>query len=67
MAIDLTERDHRALDRYLDEVLNAYRDGKLTLGEARGELAHVFTAAAIDNEDVKRHIRISALEERGRA
>ncbi len=58
MAISLTNKDHRALDGYLDAVLNAYRDGTITLLQARSDLAHALTAAAIDNEDVKNYIRL---------
>ena len=58
--IQLSEHDHRALDSYLDAVLNAYRDGTLSLAEARSDLAHAVTAAAIDNEDFKNYIRLSS-------
>lgn len=51
MAIKLTKKDHRGLDTLLDAVLTMYAKGEVSLGEARGVLAHVFTAAAIDNEN----------------
>jgi hypothetical protein len=61
MAIDLTEDDHIALDGFLDTILNAYKDGKLTLDEARSHLAQVVAAAAIDNaSEVKAYIRLPA-------
>lgn len=63
MAFKLLERDHRTMDRHLDAVLNAYKDGKITLGQARASLAQVITAAVIDNEgEFKRYISLDPIE-----
>lgn len=59
MALNLSTKDHEAMDGYIDAVLNAYREGTITLLQARSDLAHVITAAAIDSEDFKNYIRIS--------
>jgi hypothetical protein len=48
MALELSEADHRRLDKLLDNVLEAYAKEEVTLNEARGLLAHVFAGAAID-------------------
>ena len=50
MAINLSKADHKSLDRMLDGILNAFKNNEVTLPQARGALAHVFTAAAIGNE-----------------
>ncbi len=44
MKLEMTESDHRKLDNLIDKTLNAYKDGKLTLSEARAALAHVICA-----------------------
>ena len=50
MAIKLSERDHRALDAMIDAILDAHVSGEVSPHAARGALAHVITAAAIENE-----------------
>lgn len=50
MATELTEADHIALNRTLDRVLTAYRDGGCGTTEARSALAHMMSALAIGNE-----------------
>jgi hypothetical protein len=56
----LTSADHQVLDNYIDQVLIAYKEGKLDLSQARHDLAQAITAAAIGNEDVfNKHIRYS--------
>ncbi len=50
MAINLTEANHRAMNRLLDGILVAHSDGNVSLEQARAALAHVLTAAAIGNE-----------------
>ena len=50
MTIDLTEKDHRALDQSLDTILKAYAAGEDSLPAARYALAHIITAACIENE-----------------
>ena len=51
MAIELSERDHDLLDRFLDKALDGYRSGIITLAEARFALAHIIAASADDNFD----------------
>ena len=51
MAIELSERDHDLLDRFLAKVLDGYRSGEITLAEARFALAHIIAAAADDNDN----------------
>ena len=51
MGIELTERDHDLLDRFIAKALDGYRSGEITLAEARFALAHVIAAAADDNFD----------------
>jgi hypothetical protein len=50
MTIKLSEKDHRAMDRMIDAVLDSYAKGEVSLGQARSVFAHVITAAAIANE-----------------
>ena len=50
MAISLTDTHHAQLDVFLEFVLDAYKNNEATRSEAVGALAHVLTAAAIDNE-----------------
>ncbi|MBP28125.1 MAG: hypothetical protein CMH16_02205 [Methylobacterium sp.] len=49
MATELTEADHIALNRTLDRILTAYRDGGCDTIEARSALAHMMGALAIGN------------------
>jgi hypothetical protein len=49
MAIKLTDQDHKAMDEFLGFVLDAYASGEVTRLQAIATLAHVLTAAAIDN------------------
>ncbi len=49
MSIDLKTADHRNLDKFLDAVLDHYKNGEVSQSQAREALAQVFTAAAIDN------------------
>jgi hypothetical protein len=50
MAIKLNDKDHTNLDQFLGHVLDLHSSGDVTKNDAIGALAHVFTAAAIDNE-----------------
>lgn len=50
MAIKLTEANHNAMDEFLGFVLDAYKEGRVSRLNAVGALAHVLTAAAIDND-----------------
>jgi hypothetical protein len=49
MALDLKQSDHKNLDKMLDAVLQAFKNNEVSLSQARETIAHVFTAAAIDN------------------
>ncbi|MBV9064320.1 MAG: hypothetical protein JO004_00965 [Methylobacteriaceae bacterium] len=50
MAFKLKTADHRQMDAFLDSILKAYKDGTLSLLQARASLAHLITAGVIDNE-----------------
>ena len=50
MAIDLKKSDHRNFDKMIDAVLMAFKNNEVSLAQARGAVAHVFTAAALDNK-----------------
>ncbi|MQX37891.1 hypothetical protein [Roseospira navarrensis] len=50
MAIELNETDHKGLDNFLSQVLDWHASGEIDKLSAVGVIAHVFTAAAIDNE-----------------
>jgi hypothetical protein len=50
LAIKLSNADHKKLDALLKGILDAHASGEATQSEAISALAHVFTAAAIDNE-----------------
>lgn len=63
MAFKLSHKDHRTMDAHLASLLNAYKDGDLELSQARASLAHIITAAAIDNEsEFKKYIALSPNE-----
>ncbi len=46
MHLEMTETDHQNLDTLIDNVLNAHKNGELTLIEARAILAHLVCAAS---------------------
>ncbi|MGO6887354.1 hypothetical protein [Rhizobium johnstonii] len=50
MAFDISSTQHRQLDALLGEFLDLYKTGGFNKGEVVGALAHLFTAAAIDND-----------------
>ena len=50
MPIKLSSKDQKSLDAMLDTLLAAHAAGEVTAAEVRGALAHVITAAAIQNE-----------------
>ena len=59
MSFDPTFDDQDAMDAFLARVLDAYKDGEIDRNKAVGVLAHVVTAAAIDNErEFKSFIRL---------
>lgn len=51
MAIKLSNKNQKELDALLGQILDWHQNGDVTKSEAIGALAHVFTAAAIDNDD----------------
>lgn len=50
MAISLSNADHNSMDHFLGFVLDAYARNDVSKSEAISVLAHVTTAAAIDND-----------------
>lgn len=60
MAFQPTKTDQAALDQFLETVLDAYKSGRADRNSCVGAVAHVMTAAAIDNEaEFKSYIRLS--------
>jgi len=54
----LSNADCDAMDAFLEAVLNAYRDGRTNLLNARLKLAHAMTAAAKGNKgEFEKYIR----------
>jgi len=63
MAFQPNNQDHAALDRFLALVLDVYKDGRAERDKLVGIIAHVMTAAAIDNaEEFRAQIRLSETE-----
>lgn len=50
MSFDLSNKNHKNLDALLSKILDWHKEGAITKNEAIGVLAHILTAAAIDNE-----------------
>ena len=50
MAFELSSAQHKKLDEFLGGMLDGYKSGAFSKSEVIGALAHVFTAAVIDNE-----------------
>jgi hypothetical protein len=50
LSFNLSNKDHRRLDEMLGAIIDAHTNGEVSRSEAIGALAHVFTAAMIDNE-----------------
>ena len=48
MAIWITRYEQMEMDRYLDAVLNSYRDGRCNLSDARGSLNQVISKGLRD-------------------
>jgi hypothetical protein len=46
MAIDLNEHDHELLEKFLDSVLQEFKQGKCDSAMARAVLAHAFGTMA---------------------
>lgn len=62
MAIELSSSDHKAIDDFIDAILDAYRAGTITQVEARVDLAHAIATAARGSEDLKSYVRIPPVE-----
>jgi hypothetical protein len=45
----LSEKDHAAMAEFLGRILDSYKSGKLSRGDAIGDLAHVMTALDTQN------------------
>ena len=50
MTFNLNESGHKKLDDFLGTMLDGYKSGEFSKNDVIGALAHVFTAAMIDNE-----------------
>ena len=50
--LELNQRDHGVLDRFLDTVLERYKNGQIELSDARADISEAFTLAANDNSKV---------------
>ncbi|OAF13915.1 hypothetical protein AXW67_18205 [Bradyrhizobium neotropicale] len=60
MSFEPTKTDHASLDQFLETVLDAYKAGRADRNSCVGAIAHVMTAAAIDNEtEFKNYIRLT--------
>lgn len=46
----LTSTEHKQMDKLLGKLLDSYQTGEVSKPAVIGALAHVITAAAIDNE-----------------
>jgi hypothetical protein len=59
MAFQPTSEDDKALINFLELMLAAYKSGRADRGKCAGIIAHVMTAAAIDNiGEFKAYIRL---------
>ncbi|MFM9940690.1 MAG: hypothetical protein ACKVP7_14495 [Hyphomicrobiaceae bacterium] len=56
MAINLSNDDLAAMNRYFEVLLDLYRDGKITRNAARNNCAQLVHQAALDDEGVKIHL-----------
>jgi hypothetical protein len=65
MALDLSNAEHRILDIFLNTILDGYRAGTLTQGEARGAIAEAVSLAASDNKEIVHYLRVK-IETRGK-
>lgn len=66
MAFNPTEADHKEVNKYIDALLSKFEKRDITALTARTYLAHVITAAALDNyTEFKKHIRnpVSRIED----
>ncbi|MEW8683446.1 MAG: hypothetical protein AB2536_16220 [Candidatus Thiodiazotropha endolucinida] len=51
---ELTTKDHKNMDAFLDHVLDDYKDGVITKEQAIGGLAHTMAALDLDNYEEAR-------------
>ncbi len=56
MVLNLLEKDHHVLDKYLNAILDAYKLGEMDQLTSRSELAHMTAAAARDNVGKMSHV-----------
>ena len=64
MALELSQADHDVLDRFLNTILDEYRDGNLTQLQARSAIAEAVALAAKDNGYITSDMR-AMIETRG--
>ncbi|ESQ77066.1 hypothetical protein [Asticcacaulis sp. YBE204] len=62
MALTLNDDDIKALNRYIDTLLEAFRSGHIDQYKARADLEHVITAAAADDASVLTFVRTEPSE-----
>jgi hypothetical protein len=66
MSFDLTDEDDGHMHRYIEQVLQGYASGGMSLRAAQSDLAYALVSAAVDDAPAfKRYIRLSP-EERAR-
>ncbi len=57
MVLELNNPDHKMLNEYLDELLDAYKNGNVDRVKARSEIAQVIAAAAQDKPGTIQQVR----------
>lgn len=57
MGGNLIDNDHELLSKFLDAVLDRYKDGFLSHGSARSTLAEAITLASQADTSVTRHMQ----------
>jgi hypothetical protein len=63
MSFDLTEDDDADMCRYIEQVLEKFADGEMSLREAQADPAHAMVVAAVDDEAAfKKYIRLPPAE-----
>jgi hypothetical protein len=66
MCFNLTDSDDESMCRFVEQVLENYAGGEVSLREARSDLAHVMVLGAVGDEAAfKKYIRAPA-DERAR-
>lgn len=60
MAFELSDAVHIMIDKHVDAILEAYKNGTISLWQAESSLAYIITAAAVDSEaEFKSYIELS--------